>query len=64
VSLDQSVLGVFVSRVSLAPLAHVMSVGDEVRAVNGRPVKGVTLLDVQRMIGQYNTVSLALTPRT
>ena len=57
-------LGVFISRVSLAPLAHVMSVGDELREVNGRPVKGATLVDVQRMIGQYNTVSLALTPRT
>ena len=54
--------GVFISRVSLASLAQVMSVGDEIREVNGRIVKGATLFDVQRMIGEFNTVVLALTP--
>jgi hypothetical protein len=54
--------GVFVSRVSLPALMPVMSVGDELLAVNGVPTKGRTLTDVQTMIGASNMCTLALRP--
>ena len=54
--------GIYISRVSVARLAPIMSVGDEILAVNGQTVKGKALTDVQTMIQQSNTVTLALRP--